>query len=290
MLKSHFWYNKRQRNGILFLAIIIIALQLIFFFVDFSSEEKINLNTSEVTAFQTQIDSLKQLKLAKRTPKIYPFNPNFITDFKGYQLGMSSQEIDKLLTYRSLGKYINSTEEFQNVTGVSDSLLNVVSSYFKFPDWVNKTEQTTTITLSAVETSNKNFPLRDLNSATAEDLKSINGVADKLAKRIIKYRNKLGGFSLPQQLNEVYYLEKNIADKILKRFKIIQKPHIKKININNATFKEVLAIPYINYELTKKIFNYRDKVSKIKSLEELKKIDEFPTEKLDRIALYLVAE
>jgi hypothetical protein len=53
---------------------------------------------------------------------LYPFNPNFITDFKGYKLGMSVQEID-LLEYRKGNKYVNSPKEFQAVTQVSDSLL-----------------------------------------------------------------------------------------------------------------------------------------------------------------------
>lgn len=287
MQQSHFWYNKRQRNGILFLAIIIIILQLVYFFVDFSSTEKTELNTPEIVKFEKEIDSLKKIASENKKSKIYPFNPSFITDFKGYQLGMTTEEIDKLLAHRSQGKYINSTAEFQKITGVSDSLLNVISPYFKFPDWVNKKPN---VTLSAVETSNKNPPLKDLNYATANDLKTINGVGDKLAKRIVKYRTKLGGFLIKEQLYEVYYLDKSVANKILERFSILQKPSIKKININNATFKEVLAIPYINYELTKKIFNYRNKVTKIQSLTELKKIDGFPIEKFDRIALYLVAK
>lgn len=289
MQQSHFWYNKRQRNGILFLAIIIVILQLVYFFVDFSSTEKTDLSTPEIVKFEKEIDSLKKIALENKKPKIYPFNPSFITDFKGYQLGMSPQEIDKLLAYRSQGKYINSTEEFQKITGVSDSLLNVISPYFKFPDWVNKTNKSNVI-LSQNEESNNKYLIKDLNSATAEDLKSINGVGDKLAKRIVKYRTKLGGFLIKEQLYEVYYLDKPVANKILKRFTILQKPSIKKININDATFKEVLAIPYINYELTKKIFNYCDEVSKVQSIEELKKIDGFPVEKFDRIALYLIAK
>jgi hypothetical protein len=46
---------------------------------------------------------------------------------------MSVQEID-LMEYRKGNKYVNSPKEFQAVTQVSDSLLNV-SPYFKFPDW-----------------------------------------------------------------------------------------------------------------------------------------------------------
>ncbi len=102
-IKSHFWYNKRQRNGILSLGILIIFFQHIYFFVDFSSEEVEDLNTLELIAFQTKIDSLKLIEIERRKPKIYPFNPSFITDYKGYKLGMSVQEIDKLLAFRKAG-------------------------------------------------------------------------------------------------------------------------------------------------------------------------------------------
>ena len=285
--KSHFWYNKSQRNGIFFLAIIIIALQLVYFFVDFSSDDQNDLNSDEIIAFQKEIDSLKAIEVENRKPKLFPFNPSFITDFKGYQLGMSTKEIDRLLAHRAKGSYINSVKEFQKVTHVSDSLLNTISPYFKFPDWVTKKQQSkTTITLSEREKS-KNYILRDLNSATAENLRIVNGIGEKLAERIINYRNKLGGFLINEQLYEVYYLDKAVTDKILQQFKVLQPPSIKKININEASFKEVLSIVYIDYELTKKIFDYRDEVAEIQSLEELKKIDEFPLEKFDRITLYL---
>jgi DNA uptake protein ComE-like DNA-binding protein len=46
----------------------------------------------------------------------------------------------------------------------------------------------------------------------------------------------------------------------------------------------------LDYELPKKIFEYRDEVAEIQELEELKKIDGFPVDKFDRISLYLTAE
>jgi len=288
--KSHFWYNSNQRNGILFLALIIIALQLIYFFINFSSADKTNINSKEIIEFQREFDSLKRIELESRKPKIFPFNPSFISDFKGYKLGMSTIEIDKLLKHRANGKYINSAKEFQQITGISDSLLNTISPYFKFPDWVIKKQQSKN---KAFKTSSKklqNIPVKDLNSATAPQLKSINGIGEKLSQRIINYRNKLGGFLVNEQLYEVWYLDKQVADRVLQRFVVLKKPTIKKINVNEASFKEVLSIIYINYELTKKIFDYRDEVAEIQSLEELKKIDGFPLEKFDRIALYLEAK
>jgi len=93
-----------------------------------------------------------------------------------------------------------------------------------------------------------------------------------------------------EQLYEVWNLDKEVANDVLKYFKIKTPPTIQKINVNTATFKEVLAIVYIDYELTKKIFNYRDEVAEIQSLEELKKIEGFPLDKFNRIALYLQAK
>ncbi|MBK5209813.1 MAG: helix-hairpin-helix domain-containing protein [Flavobacteriaceae bacterium] len=288
IFKSHFWYNKRQRNGIFFLLLIIVMLQISFFFVDFSSEETNVVSQNEIVAFQHEMDSLKRVELENRIPKIYPFNPNFITDFKGHQLGMSLDEIDKLLAFRAKGNYINSTKQFQETTGVNDSLLAAMSPYFKFPEWT--TSKKIIDKSSSKITVEKPILKKDINSASAEDLKMINGIGKKLAKRIIDYRTKLKGFSINDQVFEVWALDKEIAGKVLQYFEVTNPPAIQKININTATFKEVLAIVYLDYELTKKIFNYKNQVAEIQSIEELKKIDGFPLEKFNRITLYLDAK
>jgi len=254
-----------------------------YFFVDFSNDEVL-FQEDELSGYQTQIDSLKIIQENNSARNIYPFNPNYITDFKGYMLGMSTDEIDNLLDFRKTGRFVNSAAEFQKVTKVSDSLLKQISPYFKFPEWVSKSKK-----IKEQKKAEK-IIIRDLNTATESDLKEINGVGEKLAKRIIAYRKLLGGFTFDEQIYEVYYLDTDVADKVLNKFKVLEKPVIKQVNINDATFKEVLHLPYIDYKLTKKIFNYRDDVDELKNLEELKKIDSFPLDKFDRIALYLTAE
>jgi len=285
---SHFSYNKRERNGVFYLLLIIVVLQLVFYFVDFSSEEKISVPQNEMIAFQHEMDSLRLVETENSKPKIFPFNPNYISDFKGYQLGMSTDEIDKLVDFRKTGKYVNSTDQFQKVTGVNDSLLLKISPYFKFPDWVNaKKTQSAKQFIAKTEVI---VEVKDINSATPEELKKVKGIGEKLSVRIVNYRSKLQGFSYDSQLYEVWGLDSLVVDEVLKHFIVKSFPKIEKINVNEASFKEVLSIVYIDYELTKKIFSYRDEVAEIQSIEELKKIDGFPIEKFDRIVLYLVAE
>lgn len=291
LFESHFWYNKRQRNGILFLVFILILFQLTLFFVNFSADENPEIAKEEFVAIQGAIDSLKRINKDGKIERTYPFNPNFLTDFRAYQMGMSEQEIDRLLAFREKGKYVNSALEFQQVTGVGDSLLNIMSPLFKFPEWTqkNRNDQSSKKKLDQTQASSPE-KIEDLNAVTAEELSRINGVSEKLAKRIIAYRNKLQGFYEDDQLFEVYYLDKETGDQILKSFKVIKKPLIQKIDINSASFKEILKTPYIDYKLTQRICNYRDENFQFNNLEELKKIDSFPLEKFDRIALYLSAE
>ncbi len=290
--KSHFWYNKRQRNGILFLIVLVVVLQGVYFFIGSSSEEKVNSDVSEIDAYQQQIDSLKEIQLNNHKVKIFPFNPNYITDFKGYQLGMNTAEIDKLLVFRKSGKFINSAKDFQKITGINDSLLSVISPFFKFPEWVNQdpTKKRNKLPDKKMTKSKAIIIDHDINTVKNDQLKEINGIGDKLAKRIIAYRELLNGFTFNEQLYEVYYLDKEVANRVLKHYWVIKKPLIEKTNINKAAFKEVLHLPYLDYKLTKMIFNYRNENGNFSSVEDLKKIDSFPNNKFERIALYLTVD
>ena len=283
-IKSHFWYTKSQRNGILFLLLILFSSQLALYFFDFSFQD--SFNDEEFTLIQNKIDSLKNVKKLSPKQQIYPFNPNFITDFKAYQLGLNTEQTDRLFAFRERGKFVNSVEEFKQITGVNDSLLALISPYFKFPDWTKqKVSYRKKIKKEVLPDE-----VKDLNKATIEELLTISGVDLKMAQRIIAYRNLLQGYSTDEQLFEVYYLKKETAISILQHFKVTELPELKKININTANFKELLHTPYLDYNLTRQICRYRDQNDFFESLDELKKIDSFPIEKFDRIALYLSAE
>ena len=297
LFKSHFFrYNKGQRNGIFFLVLLITVLQSLFLFVDFTSDQPQAENSSERFAIQKQLDHLKLLEIEKRNAKIYPFNPNYITDHKGEQLGMSLAEIDRLFAFRKTGAFVNSKHQFQQVTKVSDSLLNAISKYFKFPDWVIERNRKNRKALPKYDTkipSIKNsdeLSAFDINLANPIDFQFVDGVNARLAERIVKYRSKLRGFSFESQLYEVFNMPAPLAQKILKTFKIIQQPKIQKRNVNTIAFRELLQIPYIDYALCQKIFDYRDEVAELQEISELKNIIDFPMEKYDRIVLYLNAE
>lgn len=290
IFKSHFWYTKSQRNGVFFFLLLIIILQIVYVFVEFYPKEVIDIKTDELSYFEKQIDSLKELNKTTKKAIIYPFNPNYITDYKGYVLGMTTEEIDRLHEFRRKNKFINSVSDFKNITKVNDSLLSEISPYFKFPDWVvQKNRQKTfkkpffnNIAKKSIEIS-----INDINLASENDFITINGIGSKTAERIVKYRKRLKGFTYSYQLYEVWNVKPEVIEDLLRVFSIKEKPVIHKVNINTAKFKEVLKTPYVDYDLCKKIFDYRDEVAELQNISELKNIEGFPKDKYERIVLYL---
>jgi len=285
IVKSFLTYSKSQRIGILLFFGIIILVQGIYFFYDFTAKETIDKEQSKWLALQSTVDSLK-LDNKNYKPAIYPFNPNFITDFKGYKLGMSVEEIDRLLAYRAQNKFVNSAAEFQAVTKVSDSLLNAILPYFKFPDWVkNKKSNFQSFTKKDFSKPEKSIVL-DINQATKEDLMKVYGIGDKISDRILEQKEKYGAFVSMEQMDDIWGLSPEVIEKLKSSFVVKATSNCKKININNASVKELTQFPLFKYQLAKEIVIYRTMNGDI-TIEDLSKIKAFPLEKIKIIALYL---
>lgn len=288
LFKSHFEMSASQRNGILFLIFILLASLGYQYFWMLPKNENVGFAISDEvkSEIQQEIDSLKEASAKANQPKIYPFNPNYLKDFKAYQLGISTEEFDRLQQFRDAGQWINSAADFQEVTQVSDSLLNEIKSYFKFPDWVAQNNQTKAT--ASTKTKTKTFEEKqNLNTASENQLKEISGIGDVLAKRIVRLRTKMDGFIDDIQLKDVYGLNYETREKLLAEFtvKLANKPN--RIDINEASVVDLAAIPYFDYELAREIVHFIKVREGISDFEELAKIYDFPMHKIDRIKLYL---
>jgi competence protein ComEA len=289
-MKSHFQFSNKQRSGIFLLLLIIAVVQCVYMFMDFSNDE-VPVNQIDLDAFSAELDSLRLVDMENSKPKIYPFNPNYIADYKGYTLGMTNEEIDRLHKFRESNRWVNSAKEFQNVTKVSDSVLAEISPFFKFPEWVTNPKQKVNFNKNSYSNSNtpKTFAEKtDLNKATAIQLKKVYGVGEKLSERIIKYRNKFeGGFIADIQLSEVYGLSPEVIERIKNDFTVKTPRVIIRYNLNKATRDELVTIQYIDYEVANHIIEERTLRDGFKSLEELTKVEDFPINKIEIIKLSL---
>ncbi|WP_426095927.1 ComEA family DNA-binding protein [Flavobacterium sp. DSR2-3-3] len=261
---------------------------MIYFFADFSFKTGEYPDKQKWLSLQSQVDSMK-IDDSRKLPKLYLFNPNFITDYKGYKLGMSVEQIDRLLVFRKKNKYVNSPEEFQNVTKISDSLLNLISPYFKFPDWVNNKKELKEYKKRPYIDFSKNekIVLIDINQATKEDLVKIYGIGEAISVRILKQKETLGGFVSMEQMQDIWGLSPEVIENLITHFKVLAVPRFKKIEVNNASLRELSQFHYFRYALAKEIVTYRSMNGNIKNIEDLTKIKGFPVDKANIIGLYL---
>jgi competence ComEA-like helix-hairpin-helix protein len=126
----------------------------------------------------------------------------------------------------------------------------------------------------------------ELNAVDAERLKQIRGIGEVFSGRIIKYKERLGGFYNKRQLLEVYGIDEEIYNKIKNRI-TVDSLSIKKLNINRIEFNDLAKHPYINIYYAKALIKYRNHKQHITEIEDLLKDNVLPKETYQRIKNYL---
>jgi DNA uptake protein ComE-like DNA-binding protein len=164
-----------------------------------------------------------------------------------------------------------------------------MSPYFKFPDWVKSKSAKTYVQYSNGEKFKKveKIVVKDINRATAEDFINVYGVGQILSDRIIKLRETVGGVVSMEQMNDVWGLSPEVVEKLKASFKVVKAPDVRKIDINNASIKELGQFFYFKNGIAREIVIYRSMNGDFVNIEDLTKIKGFPVEKRNIIALYL---
>ncbi len=123
----------------------------------------------------------------------------------------------------------------------------------------------------------------DINTADTTLLKRIPGVGSGIAGAIVRLREKLGGFHSVDQLAEIKY----ITPELYEWFAVTSTKGINRININTADFRTLNSHPYISYNQTRDIINYRRLYGEIKDKDALLATQIFGQEEVERLAPYL---
>lgn len=114
------------------------------------------------------------------------------------------------------------------------------------------------------------FSAFDINTATAQELCQVKGIGEVLSARIIKFRDRLGGFISKEQYKEVYGLKPEVVEELGKCTFIHQSFAKQKIDLNTATIKSLLQHPYMTYDCAKLIVRKVERSGPFASMEEVK--------------------
>jgi competence ComEA-like helix-hairpin-helix protein len=127
-----------------------------------------------------------------------------------------------------------------------------------------------------------------INEADTSDWKKVPGIGSGYAKRIVKYRELLGGFVSEEQLKEVYGFSEELFAQVRSYFKTDS--HVRKLAVNQLPFEQLRTHPYLNYKQAKTIVDLRQRRGKINSIKTLQLLEEFPEGDIKRLAPYLSFE
>lgn len=285
-----YYYTQSQKRGFIALILAVCLLQgVLYYYQQPNTRTTYTLTQEEQEHIQRELDSLR-LRFAQKKDTIYPFNPNYLTDYKGSILELSLEEIDRLLAYRATNQYVNSAQAFQEVTGVPAEWMEKYSPFMVFSSRSKQTQPKSNLVKqpsSFRETSIKPKIIRDINTATAEALQEIYGIGPTLSQRILDDRNKWGGYVHMDQLKFIYGLSEAVITALTQQFAVIIPPSIQLVDVNQATVDDLKNLPYLNYYLAREIVKYRSLHGDFVNKEQLREIEKIPLDKIHIISLYL---
>lgn len=309
-LKDYFSFTKKERWGIIVLiSVILLLIILPFFFPYFVKKEKPNYSQFAKEIAQLQLDtSAKKSNTYKiddgyyndYTPssnnqiikaEVFFFDPNTASIADWIRLGIKPRTAETIQKYIAKGGKFYKPDDIKKIYGLSEKDAERLIPYVSIKEAKKENPQYEQKGYADKISYSKSYGNQktDINLADTSAFIALPGIGSKLAKRIIAYREKLGGFYSVDQISETYFLPDSTFQKI-KPYLVTDSKAIKKININSASVEEMKLHPYIKYNMANAIFQYRQQHGNYNSVEEFKKIMTVTDDFYDKVFPYLTVE
>lgn len=213
----------------------------------------------------------------------FDFDPNTATQAELEALGLRSWQAENIIKYRNKGGIFRQPNDLKKIYSLPDDVADKLIPYVKIASNASG-DSTSTATHTAYTDI-----IVELNSANEQQLEQLRGIGPSFANRIIKYRTMLGGYVSVNQVVEVYGFTQEMFDNIKSQLQV-DASKVKKLNVNTATFKQLVTHPYIDKTEANAILNYRKFVKKIQTLDEMVKQKAVSREFIEKLTPYLTVE
>lgn len=206
------------------------------------------------------------------------FDPNKISQEKLEAMGLRSWQAKNIIGYREKYKPFEHDSEITRVYGIDSTLANRLRPFVKIDS-----------TTFGRKAKPKAKPVVvDLNSADSLLLLKVKGIGSFTAGQILKERAALGGFHASWQLIGIYPIDSARFEKLKPQLRC--EGPVKQLNINTASFKELLNHPYLEYRVVKNIVHFRENIRPFNKVSELRNIELVDDRLFRKIAPYLSVE
>lgn len=285
--KGLFAFSRKEQIGLIFFLSVILICLLTIRFQEFMfpvPEPQVVLLDS---AWLYDLDSIhlknsegnrERFSIKETKPRLadpVPFDPNSISLEGLVNLGFSLKQAESIERYRSKGGRFKEKEDFKKMYVVNDFMFDRLEAFIQITPSNELQEK-----MSFEKESGKEIPMvnknamamLELNSADSTQLDALPGIGPVFAKRILEYRDKLGGFSSVDQLKEVYGMDRypEVVEQVLPHVFISSKV-LKPIDVNKAQWVDLVRHPYIEKSIANSIIAIREQHGPYKSVDEIKR-------------------
>lgn len=223
---------------------------------------------------------------------LFPFDPNRVSADELRQLGLSKQVAKTWVKFRNKGGVFRQAEDVKKIYGLSQAQYESLSAFINIPKSAAKDSLVATQASTPpdiIPFSYDRPPVAvDINQSQAADWEQLKGIGPAYARRILSFRERLGGFASIDQVAETYHLPDSTFQQI--RPFLRASPITKPIRINQADAKTLQAHPFINWKEANAIVNYRYQHGNFSQVDDLYSLHALSEETILKISPYLSFE
>lgn len=272
-IKEYFNYSQREFKGLVVLIVLIVLVfvwPLVAQYLKSDNVTDFELFKLQITEFETRIEENGKEEISI---SYFVFDPNTVSRNDLINLGLRNSQAQTLINYRNSGGVFKRPPDLKKIYKIDADLYKRLEPYIRIkktikPLAVNSPSSSPNKSKKEHRVVCKEIKPVELNSADSVDLIKLYGIGPVLSRRIINYREQLGGYVNKSQLLEVYGLEIDTYG-LIESDVTVDADDIVKIDINKASFKILANHPYISYANTKSIMKYRELMSRFNAIDEL---------------------
>ena len=218
----------------------------------------------------------------------FPFDPNTADSTQLLRLGLQPWQVRNIYKYRAAGGIYRRPEDFARLYGLTRKEYRELQPYIRISDdylaasTIYHSEPVANRDTVRSPIKMKPQERLSLNTADTTALKHVPGIGSFFARKIVSYRQRLGGFHSVNQLLEIEdFPESSLS------FFVIPDDKIRKLNLNQLSLEDLRRHPYISFHQAKAIVDYRRLHGPLKSLQDLRLHRDFTPEAISRLEPYV---
>lgn len=279
-----FYFSPREQRGIALLLIICVLAHIIP--VVYGSVVQPKVAEVDTTFFQ-KLTFETEIEAPQVAVEYFNFDPNTI-DLEGWQrLGVHEKSALVILNYLNKGGHFYKPEDLYKIYGMDKKVVDELLPYVKIvPKEKSKRSYQEKFTYPKKETYVQSRKPVNINLADSSAFDALPGIGPVLAKRIIGFRERLGGFYSVEQIGETYGLQDSVFKK-LRPLLVLGDVSIAKIDMNTADENRLKVHPYIGYKKAKAIIQYRELHGKFRNWSDVLKIMSITEVDQQRLEAYI---